>query len=244
MREPTPAADPIPAATATPVPLPAPPPPTPLPRDPRERLFTEGATRLTDEELLAILLGSNRTGGPRAALDDATALLHAAGGLPALAYQEPGRLQLHGAPASTLAPLTATAEMARRLARARVPDRTVLDHLDELARDLTLRYGRLDHETVGAVYLDARGGRMADEEVFLGGISRCVVEPRPIVVTALDRHASGILLFHTHPSGDPSPSADDLLFTRRMREVCGILGLDFHGHLVLGLGGRWRMVEG
>lgn len=236
-----------PTATATPVPLPAPPPPAPLPppqppADPRERILTEGAATLADHELLAVLLGSSRPGGPRAALEAATALLDTAGGLPALALRDPTRLEHDGTPAAAVPPLAATAELARRIVRTRIPERAVLDHLEELARYLTLRYARLDQEVTGAVYFDARDGWMADEEVFLGTVARCAVEPRPILVSALDRGASGILLFHTHPSGDPTPSADDLLFTRRMAETCRVVEIRFHGHLVLGRG-RWHAVE-
>lgn len=235
-----------PTATAAPVPLPAPPPPAPpppQPDDPRERLLAEGAAALADHELLAVLLGTNRPGGPRSALDAATALLASAGSLPALTLRDHTRLEHEGTPAAAVPPLAATAELARRLVRTRIPDRAVLDHLDELARYLTLRYSRIDQEVVGAVYLDARGGWMADEEIFLGTVSRSVAEPRPILVSALDRGASGILLFHTHPSGDPTPSAEDLLFTRRMAATCQVVGIRLHAHLVLGVGGRWRVVE-
>lgn len=234
-----------PAATAAPVTLPAPtpaPPPS-QPCDPRQRLLAEGAAALADHELLAVLLGSNRPGGPRSALDTAATILETAGSLPALALRDPTRLEHDGTPAAAIPPLTATAELARRLARARIPERTVLDHLDELARYLTLRYSRLDQEVVGSVYLDSRGAWMADEEVFRGTVSRSVVEPRPILVSALDRGASGIVLFHTHPSGDPTPSAEDLLVTRRMAATCRVVGIRFHVHLVLGAGGRWRVVD-
>jgi DNA repair protein RadC len=246
MREPMTIAQTTPTATAAPVPLPAPPPPAPLPPqpvDPRERLLAKGAAALADHELLAVLLGTNRPGGPLSALDSAAALLATAGGLPALAYHDPTRLEHEGTPAAAVPPLAATAELARRIVRDRLPERAVLDHLDEVARYLTLRYAKIDREVVGGVYLDASGGWMADEEVFLGTVSRSVVEPRPILVSALDRGASGILLFHTHPSGDSAPSHEDVLFTQRMAETCRVLGIAFHGHLVLGVRGRWAKVD-
>ena len=68
---------------------------------------------------------------------------------------------------------------------------------------------------------------------------RAAVEPREILKDCLLRGASGVALFHTHPSGDPTPSAEDLLFTRRMAEAAEVIGVELVDHLVLGAPGRW-----
>ncbi len=65
-----------------------------------------------------------------------------------------------------------------------------------------------------------------------------VVEPRPILREAIRRNAQGLLLFHLHPSGDPTPSQEDWNFTERLRECCVTMGFDLLDHLVLA-GDRW-----
>jgi len=73
----------------------------------------------------------------------------------------------------------------------------------------------------------------------LGTLSRAAVEPRAILKECLLRSASGFILFHTHPSGDPSPSAEDLSFTRRMAEAGELVGVRLLDHMILGSAGRW-----
>ncbi len=76
-------------------------------------------------------------------------------------------------------------------------------------------------------------------EIFIGTISRAAVEPREILKEALLHRAAGVVLFHTHPSGDPSPSLEDLSFTRRMAEACEVLGVRLVDHMIVGGAGRW-----
>jgi DNA repair protein RadC len=70
-------------------------------------------------------------------------------------------------------------------------------------------------------------------------LSRAAAEPRPILRDALSRGAAAVILFHTHPSGDPTPSLEDLAFTHRMPEAAKIVGTELLDHLVIGGVGRW-----
>ena len=108
-----------------------------------------------------------------------------------------------------------------------------------MARYLALRYHTCDQEVMGALFLDARSRLLGEREMFRGTLSRIAVEPREILRECLQRGAAAIYLFHTHPSGDPSPSAEDLLFTRRMAEAAEIVGVRLADHVVLGHRGRW-----
>ena len=80
---------------------------------------------------------------------------------------------------------------------------------------------------------------IGESDIFRGTLSRAAVEPRAILKEALLRSASGFVLFHTHPSGDPSPSSEDLSFTRRMAEAGELVGVRLLDHLILGSAGRW-----
>lgn len=92
---------------------------------------------------------------------------------------------------------------------------------------------------MGALFLDTRNRLIQDNEIFRGTLNRAAVEPRAILKQGLLRNAAGFVLFHTHPSGDPSPSAEDLAFTRRMANAGEVVGLRLVDHLIIGGGGRW-----
>ncbi len=204
---------------------------------PRERLLRCGGESLGEAELVAILL---RTGRPGAsALDVARELLAGCGGLPGLARASAEGLRRDGLGPAKAAMLLAAVELARRLARSELEEREPLSHPAAVARYLALRYGRQGQEVMGALYLDTRNRLAAEAELFRGILDRAAVEPRAILRRALEHCAAGCILFHTHPSGDPAPSAEDLAFTRRMAEAGEIVGVRLVDHLILGTGGRW-----
>ena len=90
-------------------------------------------------------------------------------------------------------------------------------------------------EVMGAIFVDTRNRVLtAIPEIFVGTADRCVVDPKPILVAALLAGASGFFLFHTHPSGDPSPSSEDLSATRRIAEAATIVGTKLVDHIVVG----------
>jgi DNA repair protein RadC len=209
----------------------------PLRERPRERLVAGGAGVLSDEELVAVLL---RTGAPGVSVVGmARGLVEQHGGLTGLLGATLATLRRYGLGEAKAASLIAAIEIGRRLARGEIRDRTLLARPAEVARYLLLRYQQRDQEVMGAVFLDARHRLIGEREVFRGTLHRAAVEPREILKDCLLRGASGVALFHTHPSGDPTPSAEDLLFTRRMAEAAEVIGVELVDHLVLGGPGRW-----
>jgi DNA repair protein RadC len=85
------------------------------------------------------------------------------------------------------------------------------------------------------VYLDAKNRIIREREIYVGTVNSASVSTRDVLRHALDDHASGVIVFHNHPSGDPAPSAEDLLFTRKLVEAGKVLGVDILDHLVLGM---------
>ena len=210
-----------------------------LPADerPRERLLAQGARALGDAELLAILL---RTGRPGAsAIEVAREILTAIGGLPGLAGTGAQGLLRKGLGEAKVAALLAAAEVGRRLARNDAVERAVLGAPAAVASYLALRYGVRDQEVMGALYLDTRNRLLAERELYRGTVNRAAVEPRAILKEGLLHGACGMVVFHTHPSGDPSPSPEDLAFTRRLAEGGELVGVRLVDHLILGGVGRW-----
>ena len=135
--------------------------------------------------------------------------------------------------------LLASREIASRLALQSIPKQRPLDHPGSVARYLLLRYQQRDQEVMGALFLNVRHRILGDAEMFRGTLHRAEVEPREILKECLLRGAAGVVVFHTHPSGDPTPSDADLQFTRRMAYAAALVGVDLVDHLVLGAIGCW-----
>jgi len=210
-----------------------------LPADerPRERLLARGARSLGDAELVAVLLRTGRAGESALAL--ARRLLASVGGLSGLATATPEALAGRGVGPAKAAAVAAAVELGRRLARAEIRERDPLGHPAAVASYLTLRYAALDQEVMGALYLDTRNRMVGERELFRGALNRAAAEPRRILREGLLAGAAGCIVFHTHPSGDPSPSAEDVAFTRRLAEAGEAGGIRLVDHLVLGSQGRW-----
>ncbi|MGH9361869.1 MAG: RadC family protein [Thermoanaerobaculia bacterium] len=204
---------------------------------PRERLLAYGSHALSDAELLAILLRSGRPGC--SAVQLAVELLREAEGLAGIPAMTQHVLRRHYLGPAKIATLFAALELGRRFARQQLPEREPMTRPAEVVRYLALRYAVRDQEVVGALFLDGRNRLLADRELFRGTLTRAAVEPREILKESLLRGAAGMLLFHTHPSGDPSPSTEDLLFTRRLAEAGELVGVRLVDHLIVGGGGRW-----
>ena len=204
---------------------------------PRERLLAHGPQSLSESELLGILLRSGCRG--RSAVELAREMLDQSGGLAGLAERQTRVLHATGLGPAKRATVLAAVEIGRRLARAEIPKRHQLDRPGAVARYLSLCHVVAGQEVMGALYLDARHRLMHEQEVFRGTLSRAAVEPRALLKVGLNRDAAAMILFHTHPSGDPSPSVEDLAFTRRVDAACDVVGLRLVDHLILGNGGRW-----
>ena len=112
-------------------------------------------------------------------------------------------------------------------------------HPGAAAKFLTREIGNRPQEHMCALYLDTRNRPLGWTVAHIGTLNRAAVEPRSILVTGLGLNAQGFIISHNHPSGDPTPSAEDLAFTRRMAEAGDIVGLRLLDHIILGAEGRW-----
>ena len=202
-----------------------------------ERLLRDGAGAMSDAELLAVLLRSSCRGRSPQLL--ANELLHDLGGLAGLAQVDEQLIDRKDVGKVRAAILLAVRELAARFGRTQLTDRKVLDHPAIVANYVAMRFACADQEVMGVLFLDVRHQLIADRELFRGTLSRIHVEPRQIFRAALHHRASSIVLFHTHTSGDPTPSADDLAFTRRVSEAGAVVGIDLVDHLIVAGLGRW-----
>ena len=202
----------------------------PLDDRPRERLLAHGARTLSDAELLGILLGCGTEG--KNAMQLARELLP--GGLKTLAAREPATLtRLRGMGSAKAARIVATFEIARRLAAEKPIEHPTFD-VDITGAGLVRAMMRQRQERLGAYFLDARQKILRQREIFVGTVNRALVSTRDILRAALEENAIAVALYHNHPSGDPTPSDDDLSFTRRMRDAFTAADIELVDHLIVG----------
>lgn len=201
----------------------------------RERLLAGLAAGLTDDEIIGALTSTKR----RERQERGAALLEVLGGLQGLINITPSSLQEAGLGEESAATVLAAVELAVRLTRLTVPVASPLDRPNLIARYLSLRYSKSNQEVLGALFLNTRNALLADAEFFRGTLNRVAVEPRQILTEALLHHAAGVVLFHTHPSGDPAPSGDDWVFTRRFAKAANVIGIRLVDHLIVTTGGGW-----
>jgi DNA repair protein RadC len=203
---------------------------------PREKLLARGAEALTDVELLAVLLRTGRRGAP--VLEYARDWLDEEGGLAGLATLNVTQLLSHnGVGPAKGAILAAALELGRRLARERLERRPVLDRPELVADYLAQRYASSPVELFGVVALDARHRVIEVRELHRGGQTTSPVEPKNIFRQILAYNANALILWHTHPSGDPTPSQDDLDLTRRLVEGGRLLNVQVLDHIVIARSG-------
>ena len=196
---------------------------------------------LSDAELLGAVLASGCVQEESTGL--ARVLLGELGGLAALPGASEAMLRHGGLHDTQASAVLASCELASRLARQKIPRRRPLERTGDIARYLMLRYQQRDQEVMGALFLDIRHRLLGDQEIFRGTLCRAEVEPREILKECLLRGAAGVVVFHTHPSGDPTPSDADLLFTRRMAHAATLVGVELVDHLVLGAIGLWVSIK-
>lgn len=205
-----------------------------LPSDdrPRERLESFGPQSLSNAELLAILLG----GGFQnvSALSLAQRLLNASSSLLELSGKELEELKLHkGIGNAKACTLMAAFEIGRRIASSNKEDSLSINSPETAASLLMPKYGSKKQEHVGILALDTKNKIIKEVVITVGTLNGSMIHPREVFRPALQANSSSILLFHNHPSGDPTPSGKDIEVTKRLFEAGKLMGIDLVDHLII-----------
>ncbi len=206
------------------------------PDRPRERLFRLGAGALTTAELLAILLA---TGTARAsAVDLAQGILADCGpGLAHLARRPASELaKANGVGAAKAARIAAALELGRRLVEEQRGERPRIRAPDDVHRWYGPRLADLAAEEFHVLALDSQSRVLRDLTITRGILNGSLVHPREVFRAAIAEAAAGIIVVHNHPSGDPTPSADDRAITRQLVEAGKVLDMPVYDHVVIGAG--------
>jgi DNA repair protein RadC len=218
-------------------------PPLSMTPTPRERGICEGFDSLADADLVAVLLGTGEKG--RTVFRVAADLMDESGGLVGLARVGPHVLaQVSGVGLVKAARISAGFELGRRaLLRSSSAARPNLASSDEVARWARLRLSHLDHEQVWVLALDGRNGLRAARRIAEGGLHGCSVDPRDVLRAAVREAASAFVLVHNHPSGDPSPSDEDVELTNMVARAASVLGTPLVDHVIVASGGHTSLFD-
>jgi DNA repair protein RadC len=204
----------------------------PLHERPRERLIKHGSHALTDAELLAILLRTGYTG--TSALDLARHLLQEFGGLGAIAERPLADLaRRKGVGSSKAVALAAAFSLAQRLTAHRGGE-IYLHGPEDVACLMREEFRLLDRESFRVLLLNTKNKLIKVHQVSLGSLNASIAHPREIFKEAVLHSAASVILTHNHPSGDPSPSPEDLQTTRRLVEAGRALMINVSDHVILG----------
>ncbi|MEP6571174.1 MAG: DNA repair protein RadC [Gemmatimonadota bacterium] len=210
----------------------SPPPPA---RDdlPRERLWSLGPAALTSAELVAILLGTGKPGTSAGAV--ASRLLEANdGSLRRVAARPAAELQhLPGVGPAKAARLVAAFELATRLVREARPSMDRIREPEDVWRLVSPRLRDLQVEEFHLLALDSQSQVLRDVLVTRGLLNSSLVHPREVFRAAISEAAAGIIVVHNHPSGDPTPSAEDRAVTRQLVEAGRLLDLPVYDHVII-----------
>ncbi len=202
---------------------------------PRERLAELGPQALSNAELLAILLRVGVAG--ENAVQMGQRLLRQFGGLGGLyrASFEEVRAQ-HGLGEAKAAQIKAAIELGRRLAVEAPQERPVVHSPADVAGLVQYEMSALDHEELWVLLLDTRNRLLSTERLYKGSLNSSMVRVAELFKPAIQRTAAALILVHNHPSGDPTPSPEDVALTRTVVQAGKLLDIELLDHLVIGQG--------
>lgn len=212
---------------------------------PREKLLKRGADALSDAELLALIMRTGDAVSGHSAIDLGRALLQKFGDLRTLAGATVAELcAVKGTGPAKAASIKAALEIAARINSDRLlmcrerftaPDQ-IYHHYHYAFRDRRKEYFM-------ALLLDGKNRIIREVQISEGSLNQSIVHPREVFNPAVRESAAAVILVHNHPSGDPTPSREDIEITRRLREAGDLMGIRVLDHIIVGDGGFLSFVS-
>lgn len=203
---------------------------------PYEKCLTYGTASLTDEELLAVIIRTGTQGESSFIL--ASRILNLKGnskglaGLMHLSLEELTRLK--GVGNVKAIQILCICELSKRISMCRSQNRLDFSSPASIADYYMEQCRHFEVEKLIVVYLDTKCHKIHDEIMFQGTVNRSVVSPREIFINALKYNAVNIVILHNHPSGDATPSKDDIYSTKRLIEAGNLVGISLIDHIIIG----------
>lgn len=205
---------------------------------PYEKCFTQGESALSDSELLAVILRSGTQGKnsltlaqeilkvmEKSSYPGLTGLLH-------ISVQD--LMKINGIGRVKAVQLKCIGELSKRIARNAARPQLVMNSPASIAAYYMEELRHEEQEVVICMMADVKGHFLGDKILTRGTVTGSMVTPREIYMEALRRHAVSLILIHNHPSGDPTPSPDDVQITTRIYQAGELIGIHLLDHIVIG----------
>lgn len=202
---------------------------------PRERLLRYGPDSLSNAELLAIIL---RTGcKSENIITLSNRILKDSSGLNGLLSMDAEEcMKMKGIGKAKASQILALAEISRRFKSYKSGEEYKISSPRDVANLLMEDMRGLKKEYLKIIMLNIKNVILSIKDISIGSLNSSIVHPREVFTEAIKKHSASIILCHNHPSGDPSPSEEDIHVTGRIKECSKILGIDFLDHIIIGNG--------
>jgi DNA repair protein RadC len=203
---------------------------------PRERLEKQGPEALNNAELIAILLRVGMKGA--SAVQIGQNLLNrfeGLGGIQRVSFAE--LCEVDGIGRAKAAQIKAAIELGRRLSIISPQERVIITSPQDVADQVQYKMARLEQEELWILLLDSRNHHLRTVQLYKGSLNSSSVRPAEIFRDAIRHNAANIIVVHNHPSGDPSPSPEDIHLTRVLIEAGKMLELEVLDHIIIGING-------
>lgn len=203
---------------------------------PYEKCLMYGAGVLTDAELLAIIIRTGIKGENSVELS--RRILESSGtvkgilGLQHLTVAE--LMKVKGIGRVKAVQLACLAELSKRMARAKLKERTIFSSPEDIAGYFMEEMRHKEQEELYVLMMNGKNRLLHYTPLFKGTVNASLVSPREIFIEAMKHQAVTIALLHNHPSGDPAPSREDILITRRIRDTGELVGIPLIDHVIIG----------
>jgi DNA repair protein RadC len=214
----------------------------PKSQQPREKLIRQGASALSDAELLAIFLRSGVKG--KSAVVLAQDLLTKFKGIEGLMSAPISEIySCYGMGPSKWAQIQAAYELVKRCLQESICQQAVFSSSAQVREFLQTKIARLEHEVFLCLYLDASNRLIECQELFRGSIDRTTIYPREIIKESLNRNASALVVAHNHPGGSPLPSPDDEVITRELCQALQWVNIVLLDHCIVAKHGFFSFAD-
>jgi len=202
----------------------------PTDKKPREKLIKDGASTLSNDELLAIIINrGNRKEGVLEISKRIMQKIEYSFNKTDMSVEDVK--DIFGVSSLPACQVVALLELGKRLFK---DEQDYVFRSPEDVFEYAKNMGKLKKELMKGLYLNNRNKLIKDEIIAIGGLNIDYASPRDILSPALECRASAFILIHNHPSGNPEPSDDDIRFTKKIKKASEILGIPFLDHIIIG----------
>lgn len=202
---------------------------------PYEKCECRGAESISDAELLAVLIRTGTRG--ENALELSERILYHAGEKGILSIHQFSRerlMRIKGVGRVKAIQISCISELAKRLAKTSAQELLSFQNPDSIAKYYMedLRHEKQEHMKL--LMLNSKAKLLGETNISKGTVNASLITPRELFIEALQKNAVSIIIMHNHPSGDPTPSREDQLTTRRIQEAGALIGIDLLDHIIIG----------